>query len=177
MYRTTMSVYTDAVLGLQLMLHYVKEVRNEWFMFGIALGVPLTKLREIEALYTKEGLGRCMLEMAQYWLDTDPCTACWEQVARALEQVNQLTLAAHFKQSSCVELYWCNQCIGGAGLMLCLLAKMPQHFSESSVLEHTRAHTWSTSKGLIPTKYNYVSGIDKSKCQSIVHSVAVKIKS
>ena len=66
-------------------------------MFGIALGVPLTKLREIEALYTKEGLGRCMLEMAQYWLDTTPA-ACWEQVARALEQVNQLTLAATIKQ-------------------------------------------------------------------------------
>ena len=92
------------------MLHYVKEVRNEWFMFGIALGVPLTKLREIEALYTKEGLGRCKLEMAQYWLDTTPA-ACWEQVARALEQVNQLTLAATIKQKylcwlRCNTVYW-----------------------------------------------------------------------
>ena len=58
---------------------------------------PLTKLREIEASYTKEGAMRCMLEMVQYWLDTTPA-ACWEQVARALEQVNQLTLAATIKQ-------------------------------------------------------------------------------
>ena len=66
-------------------------------MIGIALGVTLTKLREIEASYTKEGMTRCMLEMVQYWLDTTP-TACWEQVARALEQVNQLRLAATIKQ-------------------------------------------------------------------------------
>ena len=79
------------------MLQHLNEVRNEWFMIGIALGVPLTKLREIEASYTKEGAMRCMLEMVQYWLDTTPA-ACWEQVARALEQVNQLTLAATIKQ-------------------------------------------------------------------------------
>ena len=77
------------------MLHHLNEVRNKWFMFGIALGVPLIKLREIEASYTREG--RCMLEMIQYWLDTTPA-ACWEQVARALEQVNQLTLAATIRQ-------------------------------------------------------------------------------
>ena len=88
---------TDAVLGLQLMLQHLNEVRNEWFMIGIALGVPLTKLREIEASYTKEGTMRCMLEMVQYWLDTTPA-ACWDQVARALEQINQLTLAATIKQ-------------------------------------------------------------------------------
>ena len=91
----TMCLPTDAVLGLQLMLQHLNEVRNEWFMIGIAIGVPLTKLREIEASYTKEG--RCLLEMVQYWLDTTPA-ACWEQVARALEQVNQLTLAATIKQ-------------------------------------------------------------------------------
>ena len=88
---------TDAVLGLQLMLQHLNEVRNEWFMIGIALGVPITKLREIEASFTKEGTMRCLLEMVQYWLDTTPA-ACWEQVARALEQVNQLTLAATIKQ-------------------------------------------------------------------------------
>ena len=90
-------MHTDPVPGLQLMLNHLNEVRNEWFMIGIALGVPLTKLREIEASYTKEGTMRCMLEMVQYWLDTTPA-ACWEQVARALEQVNQLTLAATIKQ-------------------------------------------------------------------------------
>ena len=93
----TMCLPTDAVLGLQLMLRHLNEVRNEWFMIGIALGVPLTKLREIEASYTKEGTMRCLLEMVQYWLDTTPA-ACWEQVARALEQVNQVTLAATIKQ-------------------------------------------------------------------------------
>ena len=77
------------------MLQHLNEVKNDWFMIGIALGVPLTKLREIEASYTKEG--RCLLEMVQYWLDTTPA-ACWEQVARALKQVNQLTLAATIKQ-------------------------------------------------------------------------------
>ena len=88
---------TDPVISLQLMLPHLNEVRNEWFMIGIALGVPFTKLREIEATYTKEGMTRCVLEMVQYWLDTTPA-ACWEQVARALEQVNQLRLATTIKQ-------------------------------------------------------------------------------
>ena len=84
---------TDAVLGLQLMLQHLYEVKNEWFMIGIILGVPLTKLKEIEASYQVQhgGVTRWLAEMVQYWLDTTPA-ACWEQVARALEQVNQLTL-------------------------------------------------------------------------------------
>ena len=79
------------------MLEDLKEVKSEWFNIGIALGVPLTKLREIEASFPHGGVNRWMTEMLQYWLDTTP-TACWEQVARALEQVDQLTLASSIKQ-------------------------------------------------------------------------------
>ena len=88
---------TDPVLGLQLMLHHLNEVKNGWFMIGIALGVPLTKLKDIEASYPQGGVPRWLAEMVQYWLDTTPA-ACWEQVARALEQVDQVTLAATIKQ-------------------------------------------------------------------------------
>ena len=94
---TIRCVRTDPVPGLQLMLHHLNEVKNEWFMIGIALGVPLTKLREIEASYPQGGVKRWLAEMIQYWLDMTP-TACWEHVARALEQVDQLTLASSIKQ-------------------------------------------------------------------------------
>ena len=79
------------------MLEHLNEVKSEWFMIGIALGVPLTRLREIEASYPQGGVKRWLAEMVQYWLDMTP-TACWEQIAGALEQVNQLTLASSIKQ-------------------------------------------------------------------------------
>ena len=79
------------------MLHHLNEVRGEWFLIGIALGIPLSKLREIEVSYSREGTKRWLAEMLQYWLDTTPET-CWETIARALEQVDQLRLASAIKK-------------------------------------------------------------------------------
>ena len=75
----------------------VSEVGSDWFVLGIALGVPIGKMRSIEVSYLKEGVKRCMVEMLQYWLDTTPA-ACWQQVSAALEQVDLITLASRVKQ-------------------------------------------------------------------------------
>ena len=75
----------------------VSEVGSDWFVLGIALGVPIGKMRSIEVSYLKEGVKRCMVEMLQYWLDTTPA-ACWQQVSSALEQVDLITLASRVKQ-------------------------------------------------------------------------------
>ena len=82
---------------LQAMLVHLSEVGSDWFVFGSVLGVPISKLKSIEAYHLKEGVKRCILEMMQYWLDTTPA-ACWQQVTAALEQVDLITLASRIKQ-------------------------------------------------------------------------------
>ena len=71
-------------------------MNNDWFMIGVTLGIEIDHLRGIEASYNQQQ-GRCMTEMIQYWLDTNP-EACWEQVVSALEQGNHITLASTIKQ-------------------------------------------------------------------------------
>ena len=95
---TVLVVYAvGPVPTLQAMLAHLSEVGSDWFVFGIALGVPISKLRSIEASHLKEGVKRCIVEMMQYWLDTTPAT-CWQQVSAALEQVDLITLASRVKQ-------------------------------------------------------------------------------
>ena len=50
------------------MLVHLTEVGSDWFVFGIALGMPISKLRSIEVSYLKEGVKRCIVEMLQYIL-------------------------------------------------------------------------------------------------------------
>ena len=79
------------------MLVHLSEVGSDWFLFSIALGVPISKLRDIETTHCKEGTMRCIVDAAQYWLDTTP-DASWRHVVAALEQVGLLRLAAIIKQ-------------------------------------------------------------------------------
>ena len=76
---------------------HLDKVGDNWFVFGIALGVPHKKLREIEISFSQGGVKRFVVEMIQYWLDTTP-SACWKEVARALEQVDCLALASAIKK-------------------------------------------------------------------------------
>ena len=95
---------------LQAMLAHLSEVGSDWFVFGIALGVPISKLRDIETMHCKEGAVRCIVDAVQYWLDTTPA-ASWRHVAAALEQVGLLRLAAVIK----LKYLWdhtISECIG-----------------------------------------------------------------
>ena len=95
---------------LQAMLAHLSEVGSDWFVFGIALGVPISKLRDIETRHSKEGAVRCIVDAVQYWLDTTPA-ASWRRVAAALEQVGLLRLAAVIK----LKYLWghtLSECIG-----------------------------------------------------------------
>ena len=74
-----------------------REVVSVWFKFGVALGVPISKLRDIEfhSMYSKEEFR--MIAMVDHWLRTTP-GACWQQVAAALEEIDLIDLASHVKQ-------------------------------------------------------------------------------
>ena len=66
-------------------------------MFGTMLDVPYYELKKIESSNSKGSVERCKIEILQYWLDNN-IDASWKKIARALEQVNQLVLAATIKQ-------------------------------------------------------------------------------
>ena len=89
-------LYVDTpLLTVAVLLQELQEV-NDWYMLGAYLNVSVRELKKIQATYTQDGVERCKLEMLQYWLDTT-MTASWKDIARALEQLNMLTLAARLK--------------------------------------------------------------------------------
>ena len=79
-----------------MLLEELKEVTN-WYILGAYLNVPVHELDKIEKkINPQDGVERCKLEVLQYWLNTT-ITASWKDIARALEQLNMLTLAARLK--------------------------------------------------------------------------------
>lgn len=64
-------------------------------MFGVILGVPYSQLRKIELNHEKDA-DRCKLDMLQYWLDSK-LVPKWNDVILALEETDQLVLAAQIK--------------------------------------------------------------------------------
>ena len=61
-------------------------------------------MKKIESSYSQRELERCKLDMLQYWLDNklDPK---WNEVILALEETDQLALAAQIKHD-----YLCVNC-------------------------------------------------------------------
>ena len=80
---------------MQALLEELKEV-DDWYLFGAYLGDPVCKLNEIQSEH-RGVVEICKLNMLQYWLNTT-MTASWRDIARAVEQMNRLTLAAKLKR-------------------------------------------------------------------------------
>lgn len=94
--------FPGAVPMVQMMMQHLSEVRSDvWVMFGIALGVKLIKLEDIMKSYPGAGVQQWIAEMLKYWLQNTThtsSTACWKQVAAALEQIDLVSLASRIKQ-------------------------------------------------------------------------------
>ena len=84
-------------LTLQQLLKALKKLDN-WFVFGVILGVPVPQLKKIESSYSQRELERCKIDMLQYWLDNKLVNATWNEVIQALEQTDQLALASEIKR-------------------------------------------------------------------------------
>ena len=96
-FHDTLCLYTDTqLLTVQALLEELKEV-DDWYLLGAYLSVPVYKLNEIQSTSEHRGVERCKLDMLQYWLNTT-MTASWRDIARALEQMDKLTLAAKLKR-------------------------------------------------------------------------------
>ena len=85
---------TDIPPTAQQLLTELDEV-DDWFSFGVALGITVGRLREIQAS-NQDGVRRWKIEMFQSWLDSTP-NASWEDIIKALEQCHHVALAERLR--------------------------------------------------------------------------------
>ena len=97
-----------SLLTVSLLLEELKEV-TDWYILGAYLNVPVHELKKINP---QDGVERCKLEVLQFWLNTT-ITASWKDIARALEQLNMLKLAARLKS----QYLWTS---GGVCVCVCV---------------------------------------------------------
>ena len=69
---------------------------HDWYSLGVALLVPVSKLKEIMASSQQEGIARWRIDLLQYWLDSTP-TASWSDMITALEKIGHYTLSARLR--------------------------------------------------------------------------------
>ena len=80
---------------LQQLLKSLKKLDN-WFVFGVMLSVPVSQLKKIKSSYNQSDIELCKIDMLQYWLD-NKLVPVWKDVILALEETDQLALAAQIK--------------------------------------------------------------------------------
>ena len=84
-------------LTVRLLVAKVQRIAD-WFMLGVHLGVPNEELNKIDQRFSvSHGVERCKAELFDLWLKRNP-SARWDDVAFALEQLNEVTLASELRE-------------------------------------------------------------------------------
>ena len=83
-------------LNVRLLVTKVQKIAD-WFMLGVHLGVPNEELNKIDQRFSvSHGVERCKAELFDLWLRRNP-SARWDDVASALEQLNEKALASELR--------------------------------------------------------------------------------
>ena len=83
-------------LNVRSFLTRVQKIAD-WFMLGVYLGVPNEELNKIDQRFSvSHGVERCKAELFDLWLRRNP-SARWDDVASALEQLNEVALASELR--------------------------------------------------------------------------------
>ena len=82
---------------MKLLSEELKNV-NDWYVFGVALGIPVSELDciKVQQPYAYDKVESWKISMYSVWLKAD-ADASWKQVVQALKQTNNLELAARVK--------------------------------------------------------------------------------
>ena len=74
---------------------------SDWYMLGVWLKMPTEDLKDIENRFASTaGLKRCKTELFTLWLQRNP-NASWDQIAQALEKVDQIAMAERIRKCHC----------------------------------------------------------------------------
>ena len=83
-------------LNVRLLVTKVQKIAD-WFMLEVHLGVPNEELNKIDQRFSvSHGVERCKAELFDLWLRRNP-SARWDDVASALEQLNEKALASELR--------------------------------------------------------------------------------
>ena len=88
-------VLKDAVIKL-------KSVIDKWFSFGVQLGIHTEILNRIEMKPQGMDLQRCLTEVLDCYLRSDPDPS-WEKIIAALEKIDERRLASTLKSSASTD--------------------------------------------------------------------------
>ena len=87
----------SSFLNVRLLVTRVQKI-SDWFMLGVHLGVPNEELNKIDQRFSaSHGVERCKAELFDLWLRRNP-SARWDDVASALEQLNEMNLASELRE-------------------------------------------------------------------------------
>ena len=90
-------------INVRLLVTRVQKI-SDWFMLGVHLGVPKEELSKIDQRFSvSHGVERCKAELFDLWLTRNP-SARWDDVASALEQLNEVALASELREICRVSL-------------------------------------------------------------------------
>ena len=81
---------------VHLLVKELKEVKS-WYMFGVALDIPVSELKAIQSSNPQDGVERWLADMFDYWLKSNT-DASWKKIVQVLEDTEQHALAARVKQ-------------------------------------------------------------------------------
>ena len=71
-----------------------RKVEHNWFELGVALHVPLSKLKRIDDKYHDSPV-RALIKVYHYWLaDKNGLMPTWKKLVNALQEIDEYSLAA-----------------------------------------------------------------------------------
>ena len=85
------------------------------------LGVPVPQLKKIESSYSQREPERYKIDTLQYWLD-NKLVPTWNEVVLALEETDQLGLAAQIKST---YLWSTDSKEEGLHMCVCVCVRLP----------------------------------------------------
>ena len=84
-------------MGTKDLMHHLEGIVKCWYQFGVELGLPMSKLEEIECNNSSNVL-RCKLLMLQEWQRRLTTKPSWCTLVDALHDMKENTVADRISQ-------------------------------------------------------------------------------
>ena len=90
----TLVFVTDLVfpMGIKSLMYQLDDIVKRWYLLGLELGLPTSKLEEVE--FNNPGnVLRCKVLMLQEWERRPTLKPSWSSLVGALHKINENTIA------------------------------------------------------------------------------------
>ena len=78
-------ILDELALDLNSLLHTLRDqAKTQWYLFGLAFGVPQNILKQLEDYPESQ----CLIEVLDYWLRHHSGQPTWKEVTEAQKKVN-----------------------------------------------------------------------------------------